>query len=229
MRDYYRARAAEYDEWFYRQGRYNRSPESNAQWFAEVAVAYAALDDLALRGDIVELAPGTGIWTERLLSGATTLTAIDAAPEMIALNQAKVGAGRVRYQLADLFTWRPDREYDGLCCAFWLSHVPRALLDGFLGVIASALRPGGKLFFIDSRPEPVGTSADQMLPLAGSETMTRRLNDGREFEIVKNFYEPAALAARFAAAGLLIDVRETANFFIYGTGAKRGAGTTRGG
>ena len=47
---------------------------------------------------------------------------------------------------------------------------------------------------------------------------TRRLNDGREFQIVKNFHEPAALAARFAAVGLDVDVRETATYFIYGTG-----------
>ena len=32
---YYRARAAEYDEWWLRQGRYDRGAALNAQWFAE--------------------------------------------------------------------------------------------------------------------------------------------------------------------------------------------------
>jgi hypothetical protein len=36
MKTYYRERAPEYDEWFYRQGRYNHGPEANACWFAEV-------------------------------------------------------------------------------------------------------------------------------------------------------------------------------------------------
>ena len=36
--DYYRARAAEYDEWFNRQGRYDRGPQANQQ--PRVAAAY---------------------------------------------------------------------------------------------------------------------------------------------------------------------------------------------
>ncbi len=52
--------------------------------------------------------------------------------------------------------------------------------------------------------------------------MTRRLNDGREFQIVKNFYEPGSLAQRCAAAGLDVDVRETATFFLYGAGRRAG-------
>ena len=33
---YYRARAPEYDQWFLRQGRYDRGPEETAAWFSEV-------------------------------------------------------------------------------------------------------------------------------------------------------------------------------------------------
>ncbi len=217
---YYRARAAEYDEWFYRRGRFDRSPETNARWFAEAEEVYAALDALAPGGDVLELAPGTGIWTARLLRTAATVTAVDASPEMIAIGRAKVGSDRVTYIEADLFAWRPAREYDAVCFGFWLSHVPVERLDAFLGTVAMALRPGGKCFFVDSRREPTGTSADQHLPEAGEQTMTRRINDGREFRIVKNFHEPAALATRFAAAGLAMTIRETPNYFIYGTGIR---------
>lgn len=41
--DYYRARASEYDEWFYRIGRYDRGREINQRWFNEVAVVKSAL------------------------------------------------------------------------------------------------------------------------------------------------------------------------------------------
>jgi hypothetical protein len=50
---------------------------------------------------------------------------------------------------------------------------------------------------------------------------TRRLNDGRTFQIVKNFYDPADLAARCAAAGLDVVVRETPTYFQYGSGARK--------
>jgi hypothetical protein len=52
------------------------------------------------------------------------------------------------------------------------------------------------------------------------QTMTRKLNDGREYQIVKNFYDPARLRVRLATAGLDVDVRETPTYFLYGTGQK---------
>jgi len=36
QRAYYAARAAEYDEWFNRQGRYDYGPDLNARWWAEI-------------------------------------------------------------------------------------------------------------------------------------------------------------------------------------------------
>ena len=222
MAQYYRDRAPEYDEWFARQGRYDGGDDANAAWFADVAEAYAAFDALHFSGDVLELAPGTGIWTERLLRTVDSLTAIDIAPEMIAQNEARVGTGRVRYLLADLFAWQPDRQYDGVCFCFWISHVPEEQIDAFLGRVAAALKPGGKLFFIDSHPriKPVRPSATQVPPEVGSQVLTRTLNDGRAYRIVKNFLEPQALEARCAAAGLDVQVHETPHAFIYGTGIR---------
>ena len=220
MAAYYRARAGEYDEWFYRRGRYDRGPESNARWFAEIEAVYAALDALGVEGDVLELAPGTGIWTERLVRTAQSITAVDASPEMIAINRARLASDRIIYVEADLFAWQPARTYDAVCFTFWISHVPLERLDSFLATIASALRPGGKVFFVDGRREPTSTAVDHQLPDEGRQIMTRRLNDGREFQIVKNFYDPADLAARCATAGLDITVRKTETFFLYGTGRR---------
>jgi hypothetical protein len=44
--DYYRARASEYDEWFYRIGRYDRGSEINQRWFNEVGVVKSALHNI---------------------------------------------------------------------------------------------------------------------------------------------------------------------------------------
>jgi demethylmenaquinone methyltransferase/2-methoxy-6-polyprenyl-1,4-benzoquinol methylase len=63
---YYQARAGEYDEWFLRQGRYDHGPEMNARWFAEVEQVARALEAFAPAGDVLELASGTGLWTQRL-------------------------------------------------------------------------------------------------------------------------------------------------------------------
>lgn len=218
---YYCARAREYDQWFYRQGRFDRGAESNARWFAESAEIFAAQEACNFAGDVLELAPGTGIWTDRLARVVTTLTAVDASPEMLEINRARVDSTRVSYIQADLFSWRADRLYDGILFAFWISHVPRERLDAFLASVAAMLCPGGKIFFVDGQREPTSTAIDHQLPLEQGQIMTRKLNDGRVFEIVKNFYHPAELAVRCTQAGFEIEVRETANYFIYGSGTRR--------
>jgi SAM-dependent methyltransferase len=89
--EYYGARAHEYDEWWERSGRYDRGPEARATWFREKDQVLVAFDELDLRGDVLELASGTGIWTERLVRTARSLTAIDASAEMIAANRERWG------------------------------------------------------------------------------------------------------------------------------------------
>lgn len=225
MASYYRERAPEYDEWFQRQDRYDSGEAENARWFAEAETVFAALDALDMQGDLLELAPGTGIWSERLLRTAASVTAVDIAPEMLAQNRARVGEGRVRYIQGDLFTWQPDRQYDGVCFAFWLSHVPHERLDAFLRMVATALKPGGKVFFVDSHRQRRPTTETAIhIPAEGdAQVLTRKLKDGRAYRIVKNYYAPEELAARCQTAGLDVRVQETQTAFIYGLGTRRAA------
>ena len=221
MRTYYQERAREYDEWFYRQGRYSQGAEMDACWFAEADEAFVALDTLHPTGDVLELAAGTGIWTERLVRTASTITAVDASLETIEINRAKVDSAKVSYVQADLFSWRPERVYDAVCFGFWISHIPLERLDDFLSSVVAMLRPGGKVFFIDGQRIPGGSFAHDQLPTQNSQLTTRILNDGRTFEIVKNYYDPIDLAARCTRAGFDITVRETATYFLYGYGTRR--------
>jgi 2-polyprenyl-3-methyl-5-hydroxy-6-metoxy-1,4-benzoquinol methylase len=222
---YYRARAPEYDRWFLREGRYDRGEAEKALWFAEVeevAAAFAALD---LDGaEVLELAPGTGIWTERLVDRASRVTAVDASPEMVEENRRRLGerAGSVDYVIADLFDWQPGRAWDCVVFSFWISHVPNDRLDGFLRGVAGMLRPGGSVFFLDGTPRQESTAIDHVLPGSGEEVMVRRLDDGREFRIVKNFWSAEELEQRCRAAGLDVAVHHT-TYFQYGIGTLRPA------
>ena len=65
--DYYRARAPEYDEWFYRLGRYDRGEEHTRQWQEEAQQVRDLLHSQSGFAHILELAPGTGIWTGELI------------------------------------------------------------------------------------------------------------------------------------------------------------------
>jgi SAM-dependent methyltransferase len=222
--EYYRARAPEYDDWFFRRGRYDRGPQANADWFAEVALLREALDAFRPAGDVLELACGTGLWTERLLPHARSLTAVDAAPEVLEINRARVGAGRVEYIRADLFGWRPERTFDVVFFGFWLSHVPADRFDAFWRIVAHALKPGGRVFFCDSKYEPASTARDHRLEGESDDSVLRRLGDGREYRVVKIFYKPPELRERLRTLGWTADVRETPRFFLYGQAARAAIG-----
>jgi SAM-dependent methyltransferase len=144
--DYYRARAAEYDEWWLRRGRYDHGRARNAEWFREAAVVSSALAEFRPVGRVLELACGTGIWSERLLRVASRLTALDGSPEMLALNDARLRSPQVQYIEADLFQWRPTEQYDVVFFGFWLSHVPPQLFAEFWQLVASCLTASGRVF-----------------------------------------------------------------------------------
>ena len=77
---YYRDRAPEYDEWFLRKGRYDRGEAHAKQWFSEVAEVQNGLASFLPQGKVLELASGTGWWTEQLVKFADRITAVDTSP-----------------------------------------------------------------------------------------------------------------------------------------------------
>lgn len=225
---YYRARASEYDEWFERRGRYDRGPEVNATWRAEVQAVRGALDRFAPAGDVLEIAGGTGLWSERLAAHAGSLTVVDSAPEMLELNRARAAprcASRgVPLDLveADVYGWQPPagRRFDVVFFSFWLSHVPESRFASFWSSVENWLAPGGRVFFIDSRHAPASMAVDHPVPDAGGSEAVRRLDDGRTYRIVKRFYEPGALSARLSELGWQLEVEATPTFFLWGRGRR---------
>lgn len=215
---YYRERAGEYDDWWLRQRRYDHGPEVNARWFADAAEAQAALGRFEPSGEVLELACGTGLWTQRLAAHADRVTAVDGSPEMLELCRARVEGSRVRHVQADLFAWEPDRTYDMCFFSFWLSHVPEERFEMFWEKVRRALAPQGRVFFIDSSRHDLASAVDHKLSDPDDPTMLRRLADGSEYRIVKRFFEPDGLRQRLADLGWDMEVHSTSTFFIYGQG-----------
>lgn len=213
--EYYRARAREYDEWFYRIGRYDQGPRLNQRWFDEAEMCMRRLLSIGPVDTALDLAAGTGIWTRELLKIAGRVTAVDASPEVLAINKEKLGnPPNVTYEQADLFEWEPATQSDLVSFTFWLSHVPPAHAEAFLSKVYNATKPGGNVWMVDSRRESTGTAPDQSVH--GTDMLQRRiLNDGRTFEVVKIYYDPAELRANLERAGFTAEVGVTPSYFIY--------------
>ncbi|MFI8986313.1 class I SAM-dependent methyltransferase [Streptomyces antimycoticus] len=195
---YYRAGAAEYDR-----------PYAEREDLRELL---AAVDDLPIAGDVLELACGTGQWTSSLAARARSVTAVDAAAEVLALARARTASATVRFVEADLFAWQPSRCYDTVFFAFWLSHIPPARLPGFWNTVASALAPGGKAVFIDDGP--AAAAEEEVLSGRPTPVAVRRLDDGSRYRIVKVFHDPSSLTTDLAALGWSAHIRLVARKFI---------------
>jgi SAM-dependent methyltransferase len=206
---YYRARAPEYLEYAL------DDLDAGEAELAEGEIT-AALDQLDVRGDVLELACGPGTWTERLHARAASLTAVDASPEMLALAAERLGDRSVRFMQADLFRWRPDRRYDVVFFGFWLSHVPLERFAAFWSTVADALAQGGLVIFVDdgfrSEREPIDGPT-------GS-TIQRWLTDGTRYRAVKVPHEPAELERRLRELGWDIEVRALPGPFFIGAGGR---------
>jgi SAM-dependent methyltransferase len=175
----------------------------------------AALDSFRPTGSVLELACGTGRWTERLLRHADSVTAIDASPEMLTIASSRIGGDqRARFVQADLFRWRPDRLHDVVFFGFWLSHVPLERFGSFWSLVAECLTPGGRVFFVDDAYR----TPDELSEGESSSTVRRRLEDGTAFRAVKVPHTPVELERRLTELGWRIEVHQTSGRLFWGSG-----------
>ncbi len=199
---YYRERAAEYDQ-----------TSSLAADEPSRAILADALEAFAPRGQVLELACGTGQWTAMLAKRSVELTAIDSSAEMLAIAAARVQDSRVRFIQADIFEWRPERQYDVVFFSAWLSHVPPQRFEVFWMLVAECLDEAGRVFIIDELPAVA--AHEQVLTEAPAPAVQRSLNSGARYRTVKVFYEPGQLCERLAALGWDTTIQQVGWRFFY--------------
>jgi SAM-dependent methyltransferase len=212
QREYYELRAPDYRDSTKPTDR--RSPGGLGR-----AATRRVVDRLAPFGDVLELACGGGAFTRELVRHARTLTCVDASPQMLERNRELVVGARVERIRADLFTWRPRRTYDDVLFGFWLSHVPPARFEGFWDLVASCLRPGGRAVFVDEDRRGVVHEWDRSEGVVP--TASRRLGDGRTFEVVKVFWDEGELEQRLMALGWDAEVRPVGDSCYLGVAHRR--------
>jgi trans-aconitate methyltransferase len=209
---YYSARAAEYT-----QTAFVELSEQELELAARELES--AIDAFHPQGNVLELACGPGTWTPQLMRHATTLTALDGSPEMLAFAKAKLGDAPVRFVQADIFAWRPDQAYDVVFFGFWLSHVPLERFQAFWQLVRDCLRPAGRVLFVDDGFR----TPEELIEGERSAVIRRSLVDGTSFRAVKVPHTPQALQARLAELGWDIEVNQATGPFYWGAGKLRSA------
>lgn len=196
---YYRARASDYDDEAY--------DSKSDDWHAEMARLVDAFDRSTIVGDVIELAAGTGRWTARLAARASSVTALDVAPEMLAIARRRAPAARLL--CVDVLRWTPPPEcrWDAVVACFWLAHVPDGSLAAMLSTMASAVRPGGTVFVADK--------------VHGNHRTERTLRDGRSFTVIDRTRPVDEWVAAFDVAGFDVSVETMGKRFVAISGARR--------
>lgn len=207
---YYRGRAAEYDA---------TSVPPDDPFAADADRIRAALRVFAPRGRVLELAAGTGQWTGLLAEYASELTAVDASPEMLAINAARHRDLSIRYLVSDVFALPPAPTWDVVFFGFWLSHVPAARFLEFWDLVANQLRPQGRVFFVDEADH--GLWDEDWIDRAGG-IVRRRLNDGSEYRAVKVLWGQQELERRLTSLGWSASIHPCGPFY-WGTAERTGS------
>ena len=176
IRAYYAARAAEYD-------RVYEKPERQA----DLRAIEKWLSSKCVGANVLEIACGTGHWTQFIAPAARRVTALDASEEMLSLARARVADRNVEFEVGDAYDLARHADFDLVFAGFWFSHVPKARQREFVSGLNAALRPGARVVLLDNRyvegsSTPIAERDDD-----GNFYQTRTLRDGSTHRVLKNF------------------------------------------
>ena len=224
---YYASRATEYEKLY-------EKPERQQ----DLARLSAILQDIFREKNLLEVACGTGWWTQRLALTAGSVLATDINESMLDITRSKYYANNnVRFQRDDIFQSAVEHTFDGLFGGFIWSHIPLEQLDVFLGHIRRRLQSGATLVFIDnlfvpgsSTPishtdkasisktdefyEPGSSTPLSHTDKTGNTYQTRLLEDGSEHRVLKNFPAPEFLKEKLSTIGGGFEYRELDYYWL---------------
>jgi SAM-dependent methyltransferase len=181
MRGYYAAHAPWHDECM--------SYTDNAAMEELLGPIVALVGEMMAGLEVIEVACGTGNWTQVLSRRARRVVAIDSSMEALSLAEAKeYGPAEVEFRVGDAYRLSELGErFTGAFAADWWSHIPRSLLGSFLSGLHSCLAVGSPVAFVDMMPRKHPDLEPYRHDVEGNAICRRTLADGRAFDVVKNF------------------------------------------
>lgn len=203
--DYYARRAAEYESIYQKPER-----QADLKRLAELlANAFAGLD-------VLEVACGTGYWTQHIAKSARRIVASDINAEVLEIARRKAyGSCQVSFLRSDAYA------LDGVppaCTAgfhgFWWSHVPLQRLSDFLRGFHACLPAGAPILMIDNVYVEGSSTPIARRDEHGNTYQVRQLTDGSMHEVLKNFPSPADIRRHLDGQADGIEVKELTHYWI---------------
>jgi hypothetical protein len=196
---YYQARAGEYDMVYDKP---ERQPD--------LRKLRAWLPRLMSGHHVLEVAAGTGYWTEVYADAAASVVATDVNAATLDVARARRTWPRtVSFVLADAFDLSGVKGgFDAAVVGFFWSHVRHDRLEAFLRGLTGRLTSGAPVAFIDNRHVVGSNYPLTRTDSAGNTYQERVLADGSHWEVLKNFPAPEQVRAQLAPLSTTVTVDE---------------------
>lgn len=164
---------------------------------------------------VLELACGTGHWTEHFAESAASVLATDINPEMLEQAKAKgLPADKVQFRLMDAFEIDADGDFTACFAGFWWSHVKRQEQAGVLAMLRKKLGKDGLVVLVDDCHVESDSTTIARTDLDGNTYQLRTLPNGKRCEVLKNYPTDSALRKRFAELFKEIRIVRLENFWM---------------
>jgi SAM-dependent methyltransferase len=206
LRKYYDQRASVYDDMYLR-----RDP----LWRKNLE---ALADEMAktLSGrSVLEIACGTGFWTEIVARTAKNVVAVDASEKMLEIARKRKNQNpNVEYVHGDAYSLEEiSGKFDAGLANFWFSHVPKSRIEEFLSSFHHRLERPALVFIADNRY--VLGIGGQLITKPGIEDTFKLRDgaDGSEHEVLKNYYNRDTLERLFSPESVNLKIHETKYFW----------------
>jgi demethylmenaquinone methyltransferase/2-methoxy-6-polyprenyl-1,4-benzoquinol methylase len=178
IKQYYADRAYEYNKTYLR-------PERQK----EIKKLHELLKRLFTDHLVLEIACGTGYWTKTIASVSKFITAVDINDEVLQIAKNRgIHSDKVIFVQDDVYLLKKIQgNFSGGFAGFWWSHILKSKLKQFIALFHSKLQSNALIVFIDNRRVKRSSTPISRIDIRGNTYQVRKLEDRREYEILKNF------------------------------------------
>jgi len=182
---YYSKRAAEYEKVYEKPER-----QRELEWLR------GRVPGLFRGRRVLEVACGTGYWTQFIARSARRVHACDINEAVLEIAREKpIPAAKVDFFRADAITLEGvPSGCDAAFAGFWWSHVKKSDLANFVRNLSSKIAAGSIVGILDNQYAEGSSTPISRRDADGNTYQMRKLANGEEYEVLKNFPAAAELA-----------------------------------
>lgn len=165
---------------------------------------------------VLEVAAGTGYWTQFIASSARTVVAIDSTVDALKQIEDRPDCASVRTEVLDAYSLGDiGSRFEACFAGLWLSHVPVQHRESFIEQLHRVLEPKASVLFIDN-----GVAQCERLPIThtdkyGNTYQDRQLDNKQSHRVLKNFPTRHELERCIPETGRLLKYLELDHFWLF--------------